>query len=66
VLASAAESRLNPVMLVPLTANFAVPTLLLESVAVIVTLPVSPAGMVMYAMNCPPDARSEAGEVVTI
>lgn len=50
----------------PVTSRVAVPTLLLVSVAVIVTSPERPCGTVTYAMNAPPGAVRAAGVVVTI
>lgn len=50
----------------PDTVKVAVPTLLFESIAVIVTLPDRPTGIVAYAMNAPlPLALMLAGEVTT-
>lgn len=47
------------------TSKYAVPTLLLVSLAVTVTLPERPCGTVTYAMNAPPVAVMAAGVVVT-
>ena len=57
---------MNPVV-VPPTVKFAVATLLLESMTVIVWFPERPAGIVKYTMNAPaPFGVAVAGTVLTI
>jgi len=47
------------------TVKLAVAALPLESMACTATVPVSPAGICAYAMNCPPVSAVRAGDVVT-